>query len=77
VTDSVALVYDPDVTAAVLARLKTDLMSTGARVTLAARARNSKQQLDQLAAQGYSRFAFVTDAVRAATDLELRAISAG
>jgi histidyl-tRNA synthetase len=76
-TDSIALLYDPDVAAAVLARLKTDLMSSGARVTLAARARNSKQQLDELAAQGYARFAFVTDAVRSAGELELRAITAG
>jgi histidyl-tRNA synthetase len=75
--DAVALVYDPDVTAAVLARLKIELVASGARVTLAPRARNSKQQLDQLAALGFARFAFVTDATRDLDELELRAISAG
>jgi histidyl-tRNA synthetase len=76
-TDSIGLVYEPDVAAAVLARLKAELVASGSRVTLAPRARNSKQQLDQLAAQGFARFAFVTDAVVSAEDLEVRTISAG
>jgi histidyl-tRNA synthetase len=76
-TDSLALVYDPDVAAAVLAHLKTELVASGARVTLAPRAKNSKQQLDQLAAQGFARFAFVSDSARSVADLELRRISAG
>lgn len=75
--DAIALVYEPDVAAAILARLKSELVAAGSRVTLAPRARNSKQQLDQLAASGFARFAFVTDATTDASQLELRAISAG
>ena len=73
--DAVALVYDQGVSAAQLAALKAEVIASGARVTLAQRARNSKQQLDQLAESGYSRFAFVSDETRTLDELELRELS--
>jgi histidyl-tRNA synthetase len=73
--DAVALLYDEGVAASQLTALKTELIASGARVTLAARAKNSKQQLDQLAASGYSRFAFVTTQVHALTDIDLRPLT--
>ena len=71
--DAVALVYDADVPAARLATLKAELVATGARVRLEKRTKNPKQLFDTLAANGFTRFAFVgTDT----ENLEFRPIAA-
>ena len=70
--DAVALVFDQGVPASQLASLKGQLVASGSRTTLAARAKNSKLQLEQLAASGFSRFAFVTNETRTLDELELR-----
>ena len=72
--NAVALLHD-GASPAHLARLKTDLVSAGHRVRLAKRARTVKTQLEQLAGEGYTHFAFVGPDTRAAADLELRALS--
>jgi histidyl-tRNA synthetase len=74
--DAVALIYDPEVEPARLAALKAELVATGARTTLAERPRNPKTLIDQLAASGWTRFAFVSAATATAADLELKQISA-
>jgi histidyl-tRNA synthetase len=76
-TDAVALVYDADVAPAVLASVKSELIARGARTTLAQRPRNPTALLDQLAASGFTRFAFVTSATVRVSDLEFRPISGG
>jgi histidyl-tRNA synthetase len=76
--DAVALLYDADVPAARLASLKAQLLARGSRVRLERRTRNPKQLLEQLAASGFSRFAYVSTADGAddenADDLEFRAL---
>jgi histidyl-tRNA synthetase len=76
--DAVALLYDADVPAARLASLKAGLLASGSRVRLERRTRNPKQLLEQLAASGFSRFAYVSATNGAddenADDLEFRAI---
>ncbi|HEY5320696.1 MAG TPA: ATP phosphoribosyltransferase regulatory subunit, partial [Galbitalea sp.] len=76
--DAVALLYDADVPAARLASLKAQLLAGGSRVRLERRTRNPKQFLEQLAASGFSRFAYVSATAGAddenADDLEFRAI---
>ena len=74
--DAVALVYDADVSAARLASLKQELVATGARTRLERRTKNPKQLLDALAAQGFTRFAFVTTETGSAAELEFRPIAA-
>lgn len=54
-----ALVYDDTVSAAELVALQQSLIAEGARVRLARRPKNLKATLDQLAAEGFGRFAFV------------------
>jgi histidyl-tRNA synthetase len=73
--DAVALIYDAGVDPARLATLKAEVVATGARATLAERPRNPKTLIDQLAASGWTRFAFVTDATATVTDLEFKEIS--
>jgi histidyl-tRNA synthetase len=57
--DSAVLLYDPDVTAATLNVLKSQLIAGGTRVRLERRAKNTRLQLDSLAAAGFARFATV------------------
>jgi histidyl-tRNA synthetase len=74
--NAVALVYDSGIDPARLARLKSELVATGVRTTLVQRSKNTTAQLEQLAAAGYPRFAFVVAGDRSAADLEIRNISA-
>jgi histidyl-tRNA synthetase len=67
----VALVYDADLDPASLVALKTAVIATDARVRLVRRTKNVSGLLDQLKADGYSRFAFV-DAATTADNLGLR-----
>jgi histidyl-tRNA synthetase len=76
VMDAVALIYDANVELAQLAALKSELVAAGARTTVAARPKNPKTLIDQLAASGWTRFAFVTAATARTADLEYREISA-
>ena len=57
--DALALVHDGDVPVARLAALKAALVADGTRVRLARRTKNTKPLLDALAADGFTRFAFV------------------
>lgn len=59
VVDAVALVHDADADLGVLMTLKSALVAEGARVRLLRRPKNLKAALDQLAADGYQRFALV------------------
>jgi histidyl-tRNA synthetase len=74
-SDAVALLYDGDVTPAQLARLKAELAESVSRVRLERRARNQKPLLDQLAASGFGRFAYVSSATRSVDELEFRNLS--
>lgn len=57
--DAVALVHDADADLGALMALKSVLVADGARVRLLRRPKNLKAALDQLAADGYQRFALV------------------
>jgi histidyl-tRNA synthetase len=59
VVDAVALVHDADADLGALMALKSALVAGGARVRLLRRPKNLKAALDQLAADGYQRFALV------------------
>ncbi len=59
VVDAVALVHDADTDLGALMALKSALVAGGARVRLLRRPKNLKAALDQLAADGYQRFALV------------------
>ena len=74
--NAVALVYDADVAPPQLAALKSELIASGVRTTLARRIKNTTAQLEQLAAAGYPRFAFVAATTVSAKELEIRNISA-
>jgi len=72
-----ALLYDADVPLATLLTLKTELLGGsngggGGRVRLVARPKNTKSLLESLAAEGFTRFAFVDARVENAAGLELR-----
>ena len=69
--DAIALVHDADAPPAQLAALKAALVAEGARVRLARRTKNTKPLLAALAADGFTRFAFVRGDTTRAT-LELR-----
>jgi histidyl-tRNA synthetase len=71
-----ALLYDADVPLATLLTLKTELLGTGGRVRLVARPKNTKTLLETLAAEGFTRFAFVDASVTGVGGLELRALGA-
>lgn len=58
-TDMVALVHDAALDLGTLMALKTRLVAEGARVRLLKRPKNLKAALDQLAAEGCTRFALV------------------
>ncbi|WP_243064042.1 histidine--tRNA ligase [Humibacter sp. RRB41] len=70
--DSVVLVYDRDVEATTLFRLKRDLVSSGARVRIEKRVKNLKPLLERLTDAGYTRFAAVTPQVHEVADLQYR-----
>jgi histidyl-tRNA synthetase len=72
--DAVALLHDPEVPLAALLALKTALVADGSRVRLVARPKNVKPTLDALAADGFTRFAFV-DAATNAASLDLRPLT--
>ncbi len=55
-----ALVYDAQISPAELVALQQSLIADGARVRLARRPKNLKSTLDQLAAEGFGRFAIVS-----------------
>jgi histidyl-tRNA synthetase len=74
--EAIALVYDADVTPARLAALKAELTTSGSRVRLERRTKNPKPLLDQLAASGFTRFAFVSSQAESLADLEIRPITA-
>ncbi|MDQ1552739.1 MAG: histidyl-tRNA synthetase, partial [Actinomycetota bacterium] len=74
--NAVALVYDADVAPPQLAALKSELIASGVRTTLARRTKNTTAQLEQLAAAGYPRFAFVAATTVSARELEIRNIGA-
>ncbi len=57
----VALVADAGLDPARLVRLKSEVIATDARVRLVTRAKNVSAQLDALAADGFTRFAFVDE----------------
>jgi histidyl-tRNA synthetase len=76
-----ALLYDADVPLATLLTLKTELLDGshgvgGGRVRLVARPKNTKTLLETLAAEGFTRFAFVDASVTGVAGLELRALGA-
>jgi histidyl-tRNA synthetase len=76
-----ALLYDADVPLATLLTLKTELLDGaqgmgGGRVRLVARPKNTKTLLETLAAEGFTRFAFVDASVTGIGGLELRALGA-
>ncbi len=72
--DGVALVYEPGTQPAALIAIQHGLIATGSRVRLVAKPKNVKPLLDALAAEGFSRFAFV-DATSTPAALELRELS--
>jgi histidyl-tRNA synthetase len=74
--EAIALVYDADVTPARLAAMKAELTTSGSRVRLERRTKNPKPLLDQLAASGFTRFAFVSSQAESLADLEIRPITA-
>ncbi len=57
--ESIALVYEAGVPTGSLLRIQRGLIAEGARVRLVARPKNVKPLLDALAADGFTRFAFV------------------
>ncbi|MBC7590983.1 MAG: histidine--tRNA ligase [Salinibacterium sp.] len=71
--DAAALVYDPTTSPASLMKLKATLVARGSRITLVPRPKNMRPLLESLQAQGYQRYAYVTDSVLA-DDLEFRQI---
>jgi histidyl-tRNA synthetase len=74
--NAVALVYEADVAPPQLAALKSELIATGVRTTLAKRTKNTTALLEQLAATGYPRFAFVSATTVSVRELEIRNIGA-
>jgi len=71
-----ALLYDADVSFATLLSLKSELLTDGGRVRLVARPKNTKTLLETLAAEGFTRFAFVDARVAVAADLDQRLLGA-
>lgn len=72
--DAIALVHDADVPLGALLALQKSLIASGSRVRLVARPKNVKPLLDALAAEGFTRFAFV-DAGTTGETLELRQLA--
>jgi histidyl-tRNA synthetase len=72
--EAIALLHDAEIDLAGLLALKAELIATGARVRLVVRPKHVKPTLDALAAEGFTRFAFVSTGATAAS-LELRPIA--
>jgi histidyl-tRNA synthetase len=70
--DATALVHDADVPTAQLATLQAELIASGSRVRLERKPRNLAPLLEQLAAGGFDRVAFVTAGVTSVDDLTFR-----
>lgn len=70
--DAVVLIYDRDVDAPTLFRLKARLVDSGARVRVERRVKNLKPLLARLADAGYTRFASVTSATTEVAELQFR-----
>jgi histidyl-tRNA synthetase len=73
--EAVALLHDADIPLPELLTLKTAFVDGGARVRLVPRPKNAKPTLDALAAEGFTRFAFVGAGADAAS-LDLRPLRA-
>ena len=73
--EAVALLHDADMPLPELLTLKTALVDGGARVRLVPRPKNAKPTLDALAAEGFTRFAFVGAGADAAS-VDLRPLRA-
>ncbi|HET8895636.1 MAG TPA: ATP phosphoribosyltransferase regulatory subunit [Protaetiibacter sp.] len=72
---AVALVHDADAPLATLLSLQSALVARGDRARLVRRAKNTKLQLENLAEQGFTSFAFLgADAPASLDTLELRAL---
>ena len=56
---SVAVIYDPELTAAELIAAKNSLMAEGLRVRLVVKTKNTRAILDQLDQDGFRRYAFL------------------
>jgi histidyl-tRNA synthetase len=74
--DAVALIYDADVAPPQLAVLKSELIASGVRTIPVRRPKNTTALLEQLAATGYPRFAFVSATTVSSRELEIRNIAA-
>jgi histidyl-tRNA synthetase len=72
--DAIALLHDAQTPPAHLVALKAALVGQGHRVRLERRPKNTKATLERLAAEGFSRFAFVGGAT-AIDSLELRPLA--
>ncbi|QNO36872.1 histidine--tRNA ligase [Protaetiibacter sp. SSC-01] len=73
---AVALVHDTDAPLGTLLALQTALVGRGDRARLVKRAKNTKLQLEGLAEQGFTSFAFLgADAPASVDDLDLRPLS--
>ena len=74
--DAVALVHEKAADPAALVALKNSVIASGKRARLEPRVKNTRVMLDQLAASGFTHFAFVTD--ESTVDaLELRRFDSG
>ena len=69
---AVALLHDADAALAPLLGLQTALIARGDRARLVRRAKNTKLQLENLADQGFTSFAFVPASASAIDDLDIR-----
>ncbi len=72
----IALLYDSEVTSAVLMRLKSELIASGRRVRLERAPRNPKPLLAQLAASGFSEIATVSPGATSLAELPVRKLAA-
>jgi histidyl-tRNA synthetase len=71
---ALALIFDADVPTTSLVALKAEALASGARVRLERRTKNPRVLLDQLAATGFTQFAFVGSSSTTLADLEIRPI---
>jgi histidyl-tRNA synthetase len=74
--EATALLHDADIPLATLLALKSQLIAEGGRVRLVARPKNTKATLEALAAEGFTRFAFVDAGVATLSELQLRPLGA-
>jgi histidyl-tRNA synthetase len=72
---SVALIYEPDVSADLLMRLKRELIADGRRVRIERTQKNLRPLYGQLAASGFGSVAAVTSATAGVADLSFRPLA--